>query len=109
MKHGVAMRVTARRVHALIGLTLLALVSGAAILPPPPDTLAGANHRAIEWVAANRANLPRTFDALVAQPLLVRRAILPQLSVAERNAIWIRQFEAFVLPDSQLSQSQKRK
>ena len=102
------MRLSTRKLQALVGLTLLVGTLGTAVMPPPRSTLAGAHREALTWVEARGDNLPRTFDSIARLPLLVRRAVLQSLPVADRDRIWLDQFRTFVLPANQLSAVQQQ-
>ncbi|HEU5429011.1 MAG TPA: bacteriocin fulvocin C-related protein [Actinocrinis sp.] len=56
-----------------------------------PSFAATERESAKGWVEANRANLPRAYDEVVAYPMTYRKAIYRALSAQDRSRLWAEQ------------------
>ncbi|HEX6903000.1 MAG TPA: bacteriocin fulvocin C-related protein [Thermoanaerobaculia bacterium] len=60
-----------------------------------------------EWAAANRGNLPQTYEELSVMPLAYRRAAYAALPAAAKSRIWRTQLERVLEMETELTPAQK--
>lgn len=95
--------------------SLLGVLSLVLVLSSLTPTAWGAPQKAspsscdgvFEWVAANRDNLPRTYDEISTLHPAYRRAIYTTLSPEERSELWRTQFERYLASGLRLTKEQR--
>lgn len=93
--------------YVLPAIALLSITTAAATRPVESNSKV-AIEAASAWVAANRATLPTQLDSMAALPVLYRRLVMQELTLAQRKAIWREHFSSFVLPENARSRVQTR-
>jgi hypothetical protein len=102
------MSVSRRSVVVLAPLVALMSLSVVAATRPVELSEAGkAKAAADAWVAAHRGSLPRDWEGIVKYPMMHRKAILRELSLAEKKEFWKHHLESFVLPVEHLTPGQR--
>ncbi|WP_181043832.1 bacteriocin fulvocin C-related protein [Actinokineospora auranticolor] len=84
----------------------VAIATGLVATGNVPAFASSDDAKARAWVAANRAALPTTYDAVVAHPLAHRRAIVQALPAKVRSELWVEQLDRYLRSRSNLSAEQ---
>lgn len=82
-------------------LSTVALMAASAPSPKPECKVAA------EWAAANRAEIPKTYEAFITMPLAYRKAAYNVLPAAERRQLWTVQLSRYLAPSSGLSEADR--
>ncbi len=97
---------TALRRTLRLSLPLLAV--GAVLVTAATRPAGSARDAAIAWAKANRASLPSTLEGVATFDYDRRRALMHELPMGVQKAIWKEQLAAFVLPEAERSDIQRR-
>ncbi len=94
-----------RAATVVIGTPLLGLIALGVFGACTPTIGPDAEGRA--WVASHRSVVPTEFESIARQPENLRKPIYATLGPELRLKVWQAQVESFVLPASELSETQR--
>lgn len=90
---------------ALVAVAGIGIAVGSVTVDAPPEDPTCKEAR--EWVESHSADLPTSLDAISELPVIVRRLVFAEISVAERRDLWREHLDTFLTDDSPLTEYQK--